>query len=258
MKSTNTNVLIALSFSLIISIGIHAQEGVVLMPNFNPHYKAYDSNQTLIEANLNILNAYYPCQQGKRLPPIHYKLSANASIADLQSITTLEGDLEEGNQDGFVTGMYNSRSNFNDLMVVSRTSDIEGDYKYTVSISYCEQAPLIVENRPISNLVLNGPLVIQDDQTGCQKQGRVITGSINASVSEHNNSPATVVPTTFGLSANTGAPRLGAGCDDILPLNHLGAIDGRRYLGDGPQKNGVYYYGYSNSESYGVGLGMQW
>jgi len=123
-----------------------------------PNYSIQDA------ASINNYKNRVSCSygQGRRIPDVTFNTTGGAQSA---SRTTVYGPFQPGILGGNISKVYVGASTFGDIITVSKMTSGASVVGYNISFSLCNNSPLIMNGRGVSNLQTTG--IIIDDDANC-------------------------------------------------------------------------------------------
>jgi hypothetical protein len=98
--------------------------------------------------------------------PIRLQFSTAGVGSGSNGRTTITGPFNPGLISGVESAIYLGKSNFQDLMVITKMTNGGGVIGYNVTLALCPYEPIISANRPLSNFQAQN--IVLDDNTNCQ------------------------------------------------------------------------------------------
>ena len=158
------------------------------------------SSSSVITQEVSTFQSQYPCSMGNRMSNMQYTTTEYQLYGN-----TLYANFAPGvNSSGQSMSKYVGFSKFNDIMVLEKVGNGSSVTGYNVTLSFCEQSPLLVQGRNYTNFNTPNGITISDN-LNCS-YGSILSSLTYLYGDYYNGAEAINIDTVFTISTNSSCP----------------------------------------------------
>ena len=157
-------------------------------------------NSSVTSQEVATFQSLYPCSMGNRMSDMKFTTTEYQLYG-----STIYGTFAPGvNSSGQPMSKYVGFSNFNDIMILEKLGNGSNVTGYNVTLSFCEQSPLLVQGRNYSNFYAPNGITISDN-LNCS-YGSILSSLTYIYADYYNGAEARNVDTVFTISTSPSCP----------------------------------------------------